>query len=655
MPAKKQCPPYAVVYDESKKNIKLIHWGTYEKKYLPVFLEDREKFVKTVKKPIFIAKPPVISANEPEIVVKVPTETPVENPVEVPVEVLVEVPVEVPVDIPAESPVVVPMEIPSESPDEVPVEIPMANPAEILKESIPPGPHTTIFDPESASVKLITWDEYLEKYQQVDLAQWEKKSIVAPAKEIVLPTEVAKIMEPVEGQVAIYDESTESIKLISWDSYERDYLPTFLAVRKERELSRFQAHKKKQQKQEVQIEKIVEERARAYVAVYDEEKQHVCLQNFETYTPTYKQDYALIYNPKSQYIDLIFWSDYVKNHESHFRSQWNKAIVASTPAKSEESQGESTADLVIPEPSPIDNLTTVYDPITEGIKLVKWEDYLEDNNPPKQDWTTEYDEKDQSVRLTFWKPYEPSQSCIHTNPSANKPVAESCNVLAIPSTSPVTELTTVYDPVSEEIKLVSWEEYLKENTLPQQDWTTEYDEGTQSVRLAFWKPYKEIFKGTQSTSSPKPPSNDVIEGSTFTVQAPIADMTTVYDPITEEIKLVSWDEYVQENQLPKQDWTTAYDEKTQSVKLVFWSEYVNPQEEKQQVQVQETPVKSTQLTTELTTVYNEVTQSIDLIPYEEYLKHNSVPKQDYAAVYDEPNQSVKLVFWKDYQDGLKMC
>ena len=158
-----------------------------------------------------------------------------------------EVPVEVPVDIPAESPVVVPMEIPRESPVEVPVEIPMANPAEILKESIPPGPHTTIFDPESASVKLITWDEYLEKYQQVDLAQWEKKSIVAPAKEIVLPTEVAKIMEPVEGQVAIYDESTESIKLISWDSYEREYLPTFLAVRKERELSRFQAHKKKQQ------------------------------------------------------------------------------------------------------------------------------------------------------------------------------------------------------------------------------------------------------------------------------------------------------------------------------------------------------------------------------------------------------------------------
>ena len=48
------------------------------------------------------------------------------------------------------------------------------------------------------------------------------------------------------------------------------------------------------------------------------------------------------------------------------------------------------------------DLTTIYDPVTEGIQLVHWDEYLKENKPPKQDWATEYDEKTKSVKLVFW-------------------------------------------------------------------------------------------------------------------------------------------------------------------------------------------------------------------------------------------------------------
>merc|ERR1719193_2943880 len=41
---KKCCPPYAVVYDDAKQDIRLVHWTTYEKKYLPGFLAERERY-----------------------------------------------------------------------------------------------------------------------------------------------------------------------------------------------------------------------------------------------------------------------------------------------------------------------------------------------------------------------------------------------------------------------------------------------------------------------------------------------------------------------------------------------------------------------------------------------------------------------------------
>merc|ERR1719383_1085924 len=48
-PIKNPCPSYAVIYDEAIKDIQLVHWTTYEKKYLPQFMAERDKFMKAIK------------------------------------------------------------------------------------------------------------------------------------------------------------------------------------------------------------------------------------------------------------------------------------------------------------------------------------------------------------------------------------------------------------------------------------------------------------------------------------------------------------------------------------------------------------------------------------------------------------------------------
>merc|ERR1739838_452518 len=39
----KRSAAYAMIYDETKQGVKLIHWNVYEKKYLPGILIEREK------------------------------------------------------------------------------------------------------------------------------------------------------------------------------------------------------------------------------------------------------------------------------------------------------------------------------------------------------------------------------------------------------------------------------------------------------------------------------------------------------------------------------------------------------------------------------------------------------------------------------------
>merc|ERR1711990_740400 len=231
------------------------------------------------------------------------------------------------------------------------------------------------------------------------------------------------------------------------------------------------------------------------------------------------------------------------------------------------------------------------------------------------------------VKLVFWKENiyqtEKKQTVVHDKLQA--------------SASQV-EFTTIYDPVTEGVKLISWEEYLKTNTPPKQDWCLEYDEKTQSVKLEFWK--ENIYQRKKKETV----THENLEASDFHVE-----LTTVYDPVTEGVKLISWEEYLKENTPPKQDWAVEYDETSQSVKLVFWKEFINQTEG-----IKNAPHKSlvtNNVTVPLTTIFNPETRSVDLINYDEYVRHNKLPKQDYAVIYDELNKSVKLIYWKDYQEN----
>merc|ERR1712142_1272108 len=311
----------------------------------------------------------------------------------------------------------------------------------VSEQKLPPGPHTVVYDSENQYLQLISWDEYVLKYQQEDQLQWicQKAPKVIPTQAAVenlieVPVNahepVAHQQPKMNGQAVVYDELSQSIKLISWDLYESEYLPKDLAIRKKTELARFFMHQRHQKKP--QEPKDTE--TKSFVALYDEEKQQVVLEDFATYKPTYKQDYALIYNTSKQCIDLIFWKDYLSNHEKEFRSHWTKTIrndqqdnaFLMDPQTRHTASPNNLADHSIQNPldeeqkqDPIPNittmqpgqgftsdLTTIYDPVTEGIQLVHWDEYLKENKPPRQDWATEYDEKTKSVKLVFWKPYK---------------------------------------------------------------------------------------------------------------------------------------------------------------------------------------------------------------------------------------------------------
>merc|ERR1719423_588467 len=196
----------------------------------------------------------------------------------------------------------------------------------------------------------------------------------------------------------------------------------------------------------------------------------------------------------------------------------------------------------------VDNLTTVYDPDTEGVKLISLDEYYQMNKAPKQDWSAEYDMKTQSVKLTFWKPFQPP--AVSKMDSGWKAVKQAVKMESLP------EMTTVYDCESEGVKLITWDDYLKTNSPPKQDWALEYNAASQSVQLAFWKPFQ-------------PPAVSRVDSEWRATEQPVKmeplpEMTTVYDSKSEGVKLITWDDYLKTNSPPKQDWTLEYNAASQS-------------------------------------------------------------------------------------------
>jgi len=554
IPAK--CPPYALIFDEKKEEIELVHWDKYEKHYLPRFLEEREKYLGKMKK-----APPKKKPTQEAVKKTAAADKALEAADKAP-EAADKAPEAV-----DKAP-----EAADKAPDAADKARDAAKPSLktiLAKESdLPQGPLTLVYDAENQYVKLISWDEYVAKHQGGDIAHWERSSTiktapatvkpaVEPSKPAIVPVPsapaapaAAAAAAPCAPSAVIYDEISQTVKLISWDVYLKDYLPTDLAVRKEKELMRFQQHKRQRETKEVAVEKPAEQ-SKAFVASYDEKKQEVFLQDYALYRPTYQQDYAMIYNPQKQYVDLIYWKDYVENHEAKFKSEWAKkcAKVAKVATQLD--------------------LTAVYDPATQGIELVTLDDYLKENKPPKQDWMAEYDEVTQSVKLAFWREYQPQ---VRVGAVAEgKPLA--APKLTNLSQDVTKDLTTVYDAESEGVKLVSLDDFWTTNKAPKQDWMAEYDDATQSVVLAFWKP----FEGSSPMEIRHPKTKGIKNSSNSGKSGLTPSLTTVYNEESQSVDLISYDEFLRCNKIPKQDYAAVYDEINQCVKLIYWKDYQESQ------------------------------------------------------------------------------
>jgi len=540
IPAK--CPPYALIYDEKKEEIELVHWDKYEKHFLPGILEEREKYLGKMRKAAPKKKPTQEVVKKTAAADKAP-------------------------DAADKSPDAADKDPEAaEAADKAPDAAKPSLKTALAKESdLPQGPLTLVYDAKNQYVKLISWDEYVAKHQRGDIAHWERSSTiktapaavkpaVEPAKPAIVPAPSAPaapaapavVAAPCAPSAAIYDEISQTVKLISWDAYLKEYLPIDLAVRKEKELMRFQQHKRQREIKEVAVN-IPAEQPKAFVAAYDEKKQEVYLQDYALYRPSYQQDYAMIYNSQKQSVDLIYWKDYVENHEAKFKSEWTKkcAKVAKVATQLD--------------------LTAVYDPATQGIELVTLDDYLKENKPPKQDWMAEYDEVTQSVKLAFWREYQPQVRASAVAEDKFRAAPKLANLSQ--------DLTTIYDAESEGVKLVSLDDFWTTNKAPKQDWMAEYDDATQSVVLAFWKP----FEGSSPMEIRHPKTKGIKNSSNSGKSCLTPSLTTVYNEESQSVDLISYDEFLRCNKIPKQDYAAVYDEINQCVKLIYWKEYQESQ------------------------------------------------------------------------------
>merc|ERR1719282_1016626 len=178
------------------------------------------------------------------------------------------------------------------------------------------------------------------------------------------------------------------------------------------------------------------------------------------------------------------------------------------------------------------------------------------------------------------------------------------------------DCTTVYDPQTQEAKLVTWEAYLRTHKPPPAGhYTTVYDPKTQSCKLVTWRDYLEYHKANDMK---KPQQQQQQQPQKARRAKKMPDCTTVYDPQTQEAKLVTWEAYLRTHkQPPAGHYTTVYDPKTQSCKLVTWRDYLEyhkandmkkQQQQQQQQQQQPQKARRAKKMPDCTTVYDPQTQ-----------------------------------------------
>merc|ERR1712168_523880 len=95
------------------------------------------------------------------------------------------------------------------------------------------------------------------------------------------------------------------------------------------------------------------------------------------------------------------------------------------------------------------------------------------------------------LKRKFWRKRNHPQGAHHrdTNPTKNTDIENSFPPAKKGVAAPP-EYTTVYDAETQECKLITWEEYLKNNKAPPcSNYVTVYNPDTEEVDLIFWSQY----------------------------------------------------------------------------------------------------------------------------------------------------------------------
>lgn len=124
----------------------------------------------------------------------------------------------------------------------------------------------------------------------------------------------------------------------------------------------------------------------------------------------------------------------------------------------------------------------------------------------------------------------------------------------------VPAMTTVYDPITKGIKLVTLEQYERHYPkIPAPSYVAMYNPEKQSVELMFESAYlaSDAYKKDLQARKPKA----------------IPEYTCVYDPVTQESKLMLWDKFVSAHKPPTASFAMKYNAKKQGIDLVFWRNY----------------------------------------------------------------------------------
>jgi len=124
----------------------------------------------------------------------------------------------------------------------------------------------------------------------------------------------------------------------------------------------------------------------------------------------------------------------------------------------------------------------------------------------------------------------------------------------------VPAMTSVYDPITKGIKLVTMEQYERHYPkIPAPSYVAMYNPEKQCVELMFESAYlaSDAYKKDLQARKPKA----------------IPEYTCVYDPVTQESKLMLWDKFVSAHKPPTASFAMKYNAKKQGIDLVFWRNY----------------------------------------------------------------------------------